>query len=361
MLLIGPGILDLSVLGLQGIAAVGELRKLDPDGIHHIETAPRILGLPEIQGLVALSQGNGSLGQIAEQDQRLILIEAHPHLAASQPLFKGTGRIATAHQDPVFPCVRTTFLFKCLCIFVQSPVGFAVGFHAFQFLETQLQQRRPGIYAEDVTGILIGHLLVGLAFLLLLIFFPCPLLQLGIGQDGRAGVAYLGLQRFELPEVPQGILPVAADEMAEPVVQIIQIPMQRLVAAFESIRMRIQIGKQFGMGSAVPFLHPQEGDDGLVECLDLGRQGTAQRILLLPVPALHASDVLRGSVVKVHGKVLGHGFGLDLREGFGLFLGTVGRVSLVILFPQGRELVPISRVLCPNSGGAGQKGQHPGH
>ena len=77
-------------------------------------------------------------------------------------------------------------------------------------------------------------------------------------------------------------------------------------------RVLLDVFPQFIMAYALPLVHPEEGDNRLIELLHFLCKGFTERVPLLPVTALDYAHVLRCSIPEVYREAFFHGLLLDL-------------------------------------------------
>ena len=114
---------------------------------------------------------------------------------------------------------------------------------------------------------------------------------------------------------------------------------KRLRTAFYGVFLYVPIqGIRTG---AVVLVHPDEGNHGVSEILHFLFQGLPCGFAFFPVAPGYGLYIERGGVVEVYGQMLLHGLGFDLLKDFGLGLGLVGVLCLLVLCPEVCEDVSV--------------------
>ena len=359
---IGRPVLILAGSGHGGVVPVVQHRNGDRDAVQGIETVRRIAHGPAFHDdvVLALQPFHFRLAQVAEsQDERILLdgekqgfftqrlqqvvrfLAAFDDAGVSAGEFVPVGDIALAVGLEGLEVIRSPALGVQLVEAHPEQVlpgpegdgahrrvggqGLQGGLAEFlsrvavrgQASRDIVSERRPGrvtvpdLFPEQLVDFILLRLLIG--------HFPL------------------------VEEVPEDVFAVVGDELLERAVEIrIQIAVElRMMSLGESVVAALDILPALFGGFVAELLHPGVGYDRLVEALHESLQLGPERILELPVAALHRIDILLAGVVEVGAQMLAQRFVADLLEDFGFLLGAVGLLHLFVFRPAGGEDVSV--------------------
>ena len=343
----------LPLLCLQRVIAVGKLRQGYRDAVRQIKTALGVVQFPLLERILALFKCKGGLGEILEADKGLPFLGLNLQAAAGEGFHQVGGIGAAFHQAGVLTFVGLSPGFQVFGVLVKCLVGAVIGLVGHQFSQAQGQQLRLGIHFHRLAGVLLRQRFHGTVFLFPFAGRPVVLHLQVVIQGKRIGIPVpdlllQGRLHFHAhgaagQQVPEDVLPVAGYELHQRAAQVgIGLAIEgRVVPYLQALAVLLRIVPHSLGRGVVPVVHPQEGDQRLIEGFHLLGQLAAQAVPLLPVPAAYRIHIGNGSVVEIYRQLPLNGFFLDLLQDLGLLLGPVGLAGLLVLLPEGGELMSV--------------------